>query len=626
MAESRDSSHSSPSTLKRGSGLESTKYDNQKDQFHSGETKGVRSDPETADYEEAIAAAGYGRFHYWFLFVCGWANASDAVEVLCISFLLPAAQCDLQLTSSDKGWLSAILFVGMLIGGYIWGSLGDSFGRKKILIVAMFVNALCGFISSLAQTKAVFFTFRFLSGVGVGGSIPIVWSYFAEFQPKQNRGGMLSFLAAFWMVGNVVVAGIAWAIIPADIGYDTDDPNEFEYNSWRIFVLVCGLPALLVGVALFWFPESPKFLLAKGDEKAAIKVFAQIYAFNTGNPASSYPVKRIISDQEDPRMPISGRLGSSWKLALREAKANLITSFSGKLTKIMLLMLYINFAIQFGYYGLWLWFPELFNKLDVYYQTHNETRSVCEVTNFNEDNPDDDADPFCGPKPDAAVFINSFIISLAALPGNIWTIWQMDKLGRKFFLILSMVLSGVSVFFIYLVKTTTANLIVSCVFGLVSTMGFNALDCLGIELFPTHVRSTAMAITLVAARLGAILGNVVFGYFVETNCAIPVLAVAILLQGISLVGRACFRLVGFVLGWSWAIAHFHLDYIALSIGMGFYSRNRLGFTPPSLHQANEEDEDEQDEDDSTQSSAQDLGEDGANALAIAFFTHALSFD
>lgn len=38
-----------------------------------------------------------------------------------------------------------------------------------------------------------------------------------------------------------------------------------------------------------------------------------------------------------------------------------------------------------------------------------------------------------------------------------------------------------------------------------------------------------MGITLVAARLGAILGNVIFGYFVETNCAIPVLAVAILL-------------------------------------------------------------------------------------------------
>ncbi len=66
----------------------------------------------SSDYESAISAAGYGRFHYWFLFVCGWANASDAVEVLCVSFLLPAAECDLELSSSDKGWLSAIVFIG----------------------------------------------------------------------------------------------------------------------------------------------------------------------------------------------------------------------------------------------------------------------------------------------------------------------------------------------------------------------------------------------------------------------------------------------------------------------------------------------------------------------------------
>ncbi len=47
------------------------------------------------------------------LIVCGWANASDAIEVLCVSFLLPAAECDLKLTASDKGWLSAVVFLGM---------------------------------------------------------------------------------------------------------------------------------------------------------------------------------------------------------------------------------------------------------------------------------------------------------------------------------------------------------------------------------------------------------------------------------------------------------------------------------------------------------------------------------
>ena len=51
----------------------------------------------------------------------------------------------------------------------------------------------------------------------VGGSIPLVWTYFAEFQPAARRGGALSVLATFWMVGNVVVAGLAWAIIPHQV-------------------------------------------------------------------------------------------------------------------------------------------------------------------------------------------------------------------------------------------------------------------------------------------------------------------------------------------------------------------------------------------------------------------------
>lgn len=159
--------------------------------------------------------------------------------------------------------------------------------------------------------------------------------------------------------------------------------------------------------------------------------------------------------------------------------------------------------------------------------------------------------------PDAQVFINSFIVAAAPLPANIWTICHMDKLGRKFFLgiykwvllvyciivcfknflcpsVFSMVGSGLAAFLIWLVQDSTGNLILSCIFGAVTTMGFNALDCLGAELFPTGIRSTAMAIILAAARLGAIVGNLVFGSLVDFACAVPILLVAALLMGMQM--------------------------------------------------------------------------------------------
>lgn len=484
------------------------------------------------DYDSALEKAGFGKFHYILLLVCGLANASDAIEVLCISFLLPSAECELKLTSSDKGWLSAVMFIGMLVGGYMWGGLGDSFGRKKTLIASLFINAICGFISSFIQTKDWFLFMRFCSGVGVGGSIPVTWSYFAEFQPKSRRGSMLSIIASFWMIGNIIVAGLAWIIVPLNIPWHDPAINV----SWRVFTAVCGIPALLAAIFLFFLPESPKYLLSKSQEHAALKILRKIHRLNNSQSNRvNYPVSRL----ETP-VNLSVNRQQSIRSKLKAVLSNTLQLFT--LTSVRLStikMLFINFAIAFGYYGLWLWFPELFNKLDQYYKYHpNETVSICEVTDFVPPPEDLLKDEFCQANvaPSNSVFINSFIISLAALPGNVWTIFHMDKLGRKFFLVLSMTLSGASAFLIYLVTSQLTNLIISCVFGLVSTMGFNALDCLGAELFPTNLRSTAFAVTLSAGRLGAILANIVFGYLITVSCAVPILSVAVLLVSGGLVG------------------------------------------------------------------------------------------
>jgi VNT family MFS transporter (synaptic vesicle glycoprotein 2) len=77
------------------------------------------------DFEKALSLVGFGKFQLLLLFVCGLANASDSIEILCVSFVLPSAECDLNMSSSDKGFLSSITFLGMMIGGYIWGSLSD---------------------------------------------------------------------------------------------------------------------------------------------------------------------------------------------------------------------------------------------------------------------------------------------------------------------------------------------------------------------------------------------------------------------------------------------------------------------------------------------------------------------
>ena len=53
-----------------------------------------------------------------------------------------------------------------MIGGYLWGGLGDSLGRRGVLMVSMTVNAIFGMLSSLAMTLPTFLVLRFLSGLG----------------------------------------------------------------------------------------------------------------------------------------------------------------------------------------------------------------------------------------------------------------------------------------------------------------------------------------------------------------------------------------------------------------------------------------------------------------------------
>lgn len=120
--------------------------------------------PIVANFERAIELCGYGKFHYILLAICGLVSTSEEMDVISMSFILPSAECDLDLNTETKGWLNSIIFIGMMVGAYFWGSIADSFGRKKVLIVISFMNAFCIVASSFSQSYSFFMLFRFLNG------------------------------------------------------------------------------------------------------------------------------------------------------------------------------------------------------------------------------------------------------------------------------------------------------------------------------------------------------------------------------------------------------------------------------------------------------------------------------
>uniref|UniRef100_A0A3B4VRS6 Synaptic vesicle glycoprotein 2 n=1 Tax=Seriola dumerili TaxID=41447 RepID=A0A3B4VRS6_SERDU len=403
-------------------------------------------------YEEAVEEA-FGLFHWLLLVVCGWANASDAVEILCVSFLLPTARCDLLLSSSDMGLLTASIFL-MMVGGYMWGYLADQRGRCRVLVVSLTVNGVFGGLASVAPKFWLFLLLRFISGI-VGGSIPVIFSYFSEFMPRLRRGRMISALATFWMAGNILAA-LAWLVIPRTWAHFF--LGGLDFQSWRLFVVLCSVPSLTSAILFkLLMPESPKFLME-----------------------GLMPIKQM---------------------------------FNGPLKSRSIALLIIFYCISF-YYGLWMWFPELFARVE-------DGGSPC----ANVSLPSALHNQSCYPVKTA--YMEGFAIAASNLPGNIFTILRMDSTGGKA-LLFSLVLSGLSVFFIYVVQTKTQSLVLSCVFSGVSVIAWNSLDVLGTELYPTQL-SSALGFFTGVGRVAAIMGNVVFGKLVDTNCAVPVLMVSALL-------------------------------------------------------------------------------------------------
>ncbi|KAM7350457.1 synaptic vesicle glycoprotein 2B isoform 1-T2 [Cochliomyia hominivorax] len=484
-----------------------------------------------AGFEQAIEMCGYGKFHYILLAICGLVSTSEEMDVISMSFILPSAQCDLDLNTETKGWLNSIIFIGMMVGAYFWGSIADSMGRKKVLIVISFMNGFCIVASSFSQTYEWFMLFRFLNGAALGGSGPVIWSYFAEFQPKSKRGSMLSFMAAFWTFGNLFVAGLAWLIIPTGIGIVTP---LFTYNSWRIFLMTCSVPSFIVAFLLFYLPESPKFLLSKGKQDKAMAIFRGIFVTNTKKPAELYPVteldidEKLMAELQQNRESIKGKYAKMLSGMVDHSKQ----LFTSPILKFTLVSITINFTFHIGYYGLMMWFPELFNRFEEYSTNfpNNQTAGVCTVTKYVVDKISQE-DAVCSSHIPSAVFMESLISLASALPANLIAILGMDLLGRKFFLIFGTMTAGVCSAAMYFVYNSTQNLIVSAVFSGAISAANAALDCLITEVFPTHLRATGVAISMVAARMGGIIGNIVIATLLDQYCPAPTFIVAALLMG-----------------------------------------------------------------------------------------------
>lgn len=143
----------------------------------------------------------------------------------------------------------------------------------------------------------------------------ICFPYLGEFQSTKYREKILCWLELFWTVGIILLPIIAWLIIPLDIDFKVCE--YFKFHSWNLFVAICAIPSLLIATWLFFFPESPKYLIEVGAMDEALIVLKEIYHINTGRPREQYPIKSLKESEHEKN---SAQAQSLRTLSMRKPK------------------------------------------------------------------------------------------------------------------------------------------------------------------------------------------------------------------------------------------------------------------------------------------------------------------
>ncbi|KAI9534810.1 Synaptic vesicle glycoprotein 2C [Dissostichus eleginoides] len=578
-------------------------------------------------YELIMQECGHGRFQWQLFFVLGLALMSDGVEVFVVGFVLPSAETDMCVKNSGAGWLGSVVYLGMMFGAFFWGGLSDKLGRKQCLLISMSINGFFAFLSSFVQGYSMFLVCRMVSGFGIGGAVPIVFSYFAEVLAREKRGEHLSWLCMFWMIGGIYASAMAWAIIP-HYGWSFSMGSAYQFHSWRVFVVVCALPCVSAVVALTFMPESPRFLLENGKHDEAWMVLKHIHDTNMrarGEPERVFTVNRIkVPKQLDELVEMQNESANPVLKVLYKIKAELrgiwltfMKCFDYPVKDNTIKLAIVWFTLSFGYYGLSVWFPDVIKHLqaDDYasrVKIHNNERIEDFTFNFTLENQIHRNgmflnDRFISMKIRSVTFIDSsflncyfedvssvgsyfqnctfvdsffyntdvddakltnsrvinssfhhnktgcqmtfdddysaywvyfvnFLGTLAVLPGNIVSALLMDKIGRLSMLGGSMVLSGISCFFLWFGTSESMMIFMLCLYNGLSISAWNSLDVVTAELYPTDRRGTGFGFCNAMCKLAAVLGNLIFGSLVGITKAIPILLASSVLVAGGLVG------------------------------------------------------------------------------------------
>lgn len=240
------------------------------------------------DVSELIEGQKRGLYQISIMALLGAIMFFDGYDMQVLGYAAPALLKAWRVPQAEFGLAFAAGMIGFMLGATMLGQLGDSLGRKRMIVGGALLFGTCTAASGLAATLHALFILRFIAGIGMGGIVPSCIALSAEFAPANKRATKVSTMYVGYTLGSALSGFIAAKYIPL--------------FGWPVVFYIGGIaPLLLAPFLALALPESVRFLaLQQRDPEALARTLARLRPDIRFQPG----VRFVTQDQKEPGLPV----------------------------------------------------------------------------------------------------------------------------------------------------------------------------------------------------------------------------------------------------------------------------------------------------------------------------------
>ena len=196
----------------------------------------------------------------------GW--TMDSMDAMLLALVIPLLLTQWNMSTGEAGLISSATLIGMMLGGIVFGILGDYFGRVRMLTVSVIFFSFFTGVAAFAQDPVQLGFIRFLVGIGLGGEWGLGAALISEYWPKKHRAKATSFVHSGYPVGYAIASLLAFLILPA--------------FGWRVLFLIGVLPAFLILLFRKGLKEPPNWKVTNKKVHEEKNTFTLLMLFKDG--------------------------------------------------------------------------------------------------------------------------------------------------------------------------------------------------------------------------------------------------------------------------------------------------------------------------------------------------------